>query len=218
MAGRRRRAHAKTARGGRRRGAADLGAVGKQFKTRAFRAALQAVVDTLDEIARPSAVIGGLAVIAHGFARSTADIDAAIVLENGEVRELLLVARAHGLLPRIPDAEVFAHRNMVLLLEHHDTSVPVDLSLATQPFELEALREAETVDFAGVRIRIPSRTAMVIYKMIAARPQDLSDAAALLAGGAVDESRIATLLREFDQILDSDKAAEFGRLMAASRR
>jgi len=218
MADRRRRAHPKTPRPRRRAGATNLGPASKRHHPAAFRAALQAVVDTLDEVARPSAIIGGVAVIAHGFARFTADIDASIALEGVDLRWLLRVARAKGLRPRIPEAEAFARRNLVLLLEHASTGVPVDLSLAQQPFELEALHRAKTVNFAGVRIRIPSRTALVIYKMIAGRPQDLSDAAALIAGGAVDESKVEAQLREFDQILDTDRSTEFRRLLAASRR
>ena len=171
----------------------------------------------LEASGKPSAIIGGIAVIAHGFARSTADIDATLAAEPSQVASLLRVARRYSLRPRIPDAEAFARENLVLLLEHAQTRTPIDVSLALQPFEVEAARSAETVDFGGVPIRVPTLTALLVYKVLAARPQDLKDAAALVATKRpFDRERVETLLAEFDAILDTDRLGEFQRLLFGS--
>ena len=75
-------------------------------------------------------VIGGVAVIAHGYARSTVDIDAGVVAGPEAIGSLLETARKYGLLPRFAWAEDFARENLVLLLEHASTHTPVDVSLA----------------------------------------------------------------------------------------
>jgi hypothetical protein len=169
----------------------------------------------LDSSRKPSAIIGGVAVIAHGFARLTVDIDASLAAEPNQIVHLLRMASRFSLRPRIPDAEAFARENLVVLLEHAPTKTPIDVSLALQPFEIEAARSAEVVNFAGVSIRVPSLTALLVYKMLAARPQDLQDAAALIAAKRpFDRERVEELLAEFDSILDSDRLGEFKRLLS----
>jgi len=156
-----------------------------------------------------------VAVIAHGFARFTADIDACVVADPAEVGDLVQIARRFGLRPRIKDAQAFARANLVLLLEHAPTKTPVDLSLALQPFELEATEAAEVVVFAGVRIRVPSLTALLVYKMLAARPQDLNDVVALLGTRSrFERERVEALLAEFDALLDTNRLGEFRRLVS----
>ena len=88
--------------------------------------ALVDVAHVLDKLDRPSAVIGGIAVIAWGFARFTADIDCAVGAERGESQELLTHFERGGFEPRTDDAVAFAEQNLVLLLRHRKTGVEVD--------------------------------------------------------------------------------------------
>ncbi|MBI5546972.1 MAG: nucleotidyltransferase [Deltaproteobacteria bacterium] len=184
-----------------------------------FREALQAVERFLDASGRPAAVIGGVAVIAYGFARSTVDIDASVAIEPDELRWLLEVAHKQGLVERVADAEAFARENLVLLLEHRGSRTPVDISLALQPFEVEALAAATTVLFGGVRIRVPRLSDLVVYKMVAGRPQDLRDVEVLLSAKAeIDLPAIEGRLAEFDSILETDRCGLFRTLLAKVMR
>ena len=219
MAARRKRSQPKAARRERPPRARDLAKDRPAHRTAAdkgqFQQALAAVARFLDASGRPTAIIGGVAVIAHGFARFTADIDACVVADPAEVGDLVQIARRFGLRPRIKDAQAFARANLVLLLEHAPTKTPVDLSLALQPFELEATEAAEVVVFAGVRIRVPSLTALLVYKMLAARPQDLNDVVALLGTRSrFERERVEALLAEFDALLDTNRLGEFRRLVS----
>ena len=47
-----------------------------------------------------------------------ADLDALILLRVGDLPKLVDAAREQGITPRIADAEVFARKNRVLLLQH----------------------------------------------------------------------------------------------------
>jgi hypothetical protein len=96
--------------------------------------------------------------------------------------------------------------------------VPVDVSLAQQAFERSAAIHAEEVSFEGVVIPVPSLTALLIYKLVAGRPQDLRDVEALLKTGTqFDSQAISKTLKEFDEILETSRAEEFRRLLKARR-
>ena len=159
-------------------------------------------------------VIGGVAVIARGFARSTIDIDATVASSVEDLGTLVKIAAKSGLTPRIAGAAKFAREHLVLLLQHRATGVPVDVSLAQQQFEIDAARNAELVSFDGVAIPVPSLTALLIYKLVAGRPQDLGDVKALLLTKApFDRALIDDTLAEFDAILETSRREEFRVLL-----
>ncbi len=90
----------------------------------------------------------------------------------------------------------------------------LDLSLGLRGFEREAARTASARDFAGVSVRVPNLTSLLIYETVAGRPRDLDDARALLKTGEdLDESLVERTLAEFDAILDTDRAGDLRSLL-----
>ena len=79
-----------------------------------FLDALRAVADTLTELAVPTMVIGGVAVIARGVPRSTVDIDATVLIDSAELDRVAATCRRHGIAPRVDDAIGFARSHQVL--------------------------------------------------------------------------------------------------------
>jgi hypothetical protein len=159
-------------------------------------------------------VIGGLAVIAHGVPRYTADIDATLLAGEIDLEKLFEILEEHGIEARINDARSFAIENSVLLLEHRPSGVPIDLSLAWLPFEDEAIRASQLVDYSGVEIPIPRPEDVLLYKLIAFRPGDLEDAERLflLHRDGIDHDRIRALLEEVCVALeDSTRLETFDR-------
>ena len=110
----------------------------------------------------------------------------------------------------------FARQNLLLPLTHTVTGVSVDASLAQLEFEHTALAHAVTLPFLDARIPVPPVTDLLIYKMVAGRPQDVADVRRLLAlGHRVDKPRVSKTLESFDEILDTDQAGEWRRLLAS---
>ena len=107
-------------------------------------------VVAIDELERASMIIGGVAVIALGIPRYTADIDATLAGADLDLGQLVEVLGRHGIHPRIPDAVVFARSTQVLLGLHEASGTPIDVSLAWLPFEEEALEASVACDYAGV--------------------------------------------------------------------
>ena len=179
-----------------------------------FLDALRALCDGLHALGAPWMIIGGVAVIAHGVPRYTADVDATVATPAESLERALEVFADRSILPRIEGALAFARERQVLLLRHDPSGVNLDISLAWLPFEIEAIRRSETRDYAGVTIRIPRPDDLVIYKLVAARPRDLEDAERLLLlhGASVDLPHITATVREFADALD-----DTGRLDTLNR-
>src|SRR5436305_3286851 len=181
-----------------------------------IRRTLADLTKALQRIEAPSMVIGGIAVIAHGVARQTVDIDATILATRLDTSQVLEALADCSIRPRIADVLEFAERSQVLLLVHEKTRVTLEISLAFSSFEQEALERAVEVDFGGVRIPVAIPEDLVIYKALAWRDQDRYDIEQLLTlhGDHINLERVRTFVLEFAKILDApERILEFDRLL-----
>lgn len=178
--------------------------------------ALRALDSALAELEVPFMIIGGIAVIARGVPRQTIDIDATVWGEATSLEDLLAGLEAHAIVPRIPDAEEFARRRQVLLLEHRPTGTTLEISLAWLPFEREAIERAGPVTLRGVEIPVAQAQDLIVYKFVAWRDRDKDDIERLLLlhGGGLDLDRIRHLARQFAEALEEpERLAELEALL-----
>ena len=181
-----------------------------------IRKTLADLAKALQRIEAPSMVIGGIAVIAHGVARQTIDVDATVLATRLDASQILAALAGCSIHPRIPDVLEFAEKSQVLLLVHETTRVTLEVSFAFSSFEQDALERAVEVDFGGVRIPVAVPEDLVIYKALAWRDQDRYDIEQLLTlhGDRIDLERVRAFVREFAQILDApERIPEFDRLL-----
>lgn len=147
-------------------------------------------------------LIGGVAVGLLGGARSTQDVDAVILWSSDKLQELIELAAAHGLFPRIDGLIDFARRSRVLLLVHSETGVPVDISLGALPFEELMISNARVVDVPAGHLTVPLPEDLIVTKAVANRPKDRSDIAALLrAHPDVKREQVRMVVAEFAAVL-----------------
>ncbi|GIW71636.1 MAG: hypothetical protein KatS3mg102_1178 [Planctomycetota bacterium] len=186
-----------------------------------LRRALAAVAAALSALPARSMLIGGLAVVLHGIARLTRDIDVTVAAGEVPLSELFATFARHGIVPRISDAQSFAQANQVLLLEHEPTGVEVDVSLGWLPFELQALERAQRMSAGGIELPVASPEDLVVYKFTAFRPQDQQDIERLLAlhGHRMDLARVRSLAREIARVLEEpERFAQLQRWIADLER
>jgi hypothetical protein len=161
--------------------------------------AAQMVLGTVDAVRIPACLIGGMVIARWGQPRATTDADFSVLAPYGEEEHVLdiLLARFR---PRRPDAKAFAVDHRVLLLETAE-GVKIDVALAAFSFEIEAIERATPWRLGeSVALRTCSAEHLVVYKLVAGRPQDLVD-----VGGIVQRQR---------DRLDVDRIRHWGRIFA----
>jgi predicted nucleotidyltransferase len=156
-------------------------------------ASVEAIARALDQAGVPFIVVGGLAVVAHGYGRQTQDLDMVIRLQPESVRNAFRALETLGYRPRVPvTAEGFANpeqrarwveeKGMTVLSfqseRHRET--PVDV-FVTEPFDFtEEYRLAMIEELApGAPVHIVRLESLLRLKREAGRPQDLADIAEL---------------------------------------
>jgi hypothetical protein len=163
-----------------------------------------------------SAIIGGIAINANGVARFTEDVDATIPGAGLDLDRLVSGFAKNGIFARTPGVVEFARQNQVLLLRHGPSGIDLDVSLAWMAFELEAIERAIELRFGSARIRAARPEDLLIYKLIANRPQDLWDAERLLLlfRADIDLDRVRRVLGDLSEHLEGpDRAAVLKRIV-----
>ena len=151
----------------------------------------------------PACVIEGLVVSRWGQPRQTTDVDLSVLAPYGEESHVIdsLLCRFK---PRRTDAREFAMQHRVLLLET-EAGVGLDVALAAFPFETEAIETASAWTIVpGVDLRTCSAEHLIVYKLVAARPQDLVDVLGIVRrqGRRLDVEHIRRWGRELAELKD----------------
>ncbi len=139
-------------------------------------------------------VVGGLAVVLHGYARLTADVDIVLDLEPAQTKKAMRALKKLGLKARAPvDPEAFAdpvqreswviNKGMTVFSLYSPENPLLSLDLFVRdPIPFKRLwSRSEKIDLGGAWVRIASIDDLIAMKKIAARPQDFSDIEALRA-------------------------------------
>jgi hypothetical protein len=155
------------------------------------------------------AVIGGVAVGFHGRPRLTRDVDAIVLLPEARWTEFLSSARAAGFASRVAHAEQFARSSRLFLLRHRATGTPVDLAIASIPFDEEVVARAVSYSAGRLRVPVASLEDLFVTKLVAGRPVDMGDLDELLAANPrIDLSRVRAYARAFAALLDDSQMLE----------
>lgn len=137
-------------------------------------------------------VVGGVAVVLHGHARLTADLDLAVDLSPAPARRVVDALGSLGLRPAAPvDPAGFAHpptrerwrleRGMLVftMRDPDDPLRQVDL-FVDEPIPFEELwSRAEIIQLEGIEVHVASIDDLIAMKEQAGRPLDLDDIAEL---------------------------------------
>lgn len=167
----------------------------------------------LAEAGAQYALIGGVAVSARGYIRTTADVDFLIHIER--VRIPALLEKFASARCRFDHAATLAHISGREIARVRFQDVQIDLIPAVLPFFHEILRRATEESIGGVAVRTGTAEDLLVLKLLANRNQDKADVDGLLAalGPGLDvayvRDRAAALLPAGDP-----RIAEFERRAA----
>lgn len=160
---------------------------------------LLASVAALESEGARYCLAGGIARAYLAEPRSTKDIDFAVSVASDEEAEQLLFRLQRG---RFVVRELFQKvtgRIATARLTLGAVPIRVDLLFLTSGLEDVAVRESVRVELVrGVEVSLIRRPHLIAMKVVAYRPQDLVDIAALLDAGTAAEEREVTRILEND--------------------
>lgn len=166
-------------------------------------------------------LFGAQAAILHGVARLSADVDVTVDLGRRSAPDLITALQAAGFEPRVPDPAGFAETMRVLPFVHGSSRMPLDVVLAGPGLEDQFFAGAQERVIGSVGVPVVCAEDLVAMKVLAGRPRDLDDVAAIarMQDAALDLERARRTLRLLEQALDrGDLVSELERIVAAARR
>ena len=163
---------------------------------------IEAIVRALNDAGVRYLIVGGLAVMAHGYTRATEDMDLVLDLGEENLRRAMTALAGLGYRPTVPvameqfaDARLrrqwFEEKGMLVFNLCSDAHETVEIDLFVEdPFDFEKAYAAAVRDdvVPGVPATFVGLNELLFLKRRAGRPQDLADIANLQAvhGGEQD--------------------------------
>jgi predicted nucleotidyltransferase len=157
-----------------------------------MRGNIERVLGALNEAAVRYLIVGGVAVVLHGYLRTTGDLDLVVQLETENLRRALGALKGLGFEPTAPvSMEAFADRatreswmrekNMVVFSLWHPQRPGFQVDLfAAEPFDFaEVFSRAVRVPLEMTSATVISAPDLIALKRRAGRSQDLADIDAL---------------------------------------
>lgn len=139
-------------------------------------------------------VVGGVAVVLHGFVRATADLDLMVDFDRANLDRFLELMKGRGYLPKAPVAiEAFAdpenrrvwreEKGMkVFTLQHPKRAGELIDVFSWEPIPFrDAYARRLLVPMDGYGVSVASMTDLIALKRPVGRPQDLEDIRAMEA-------------------------------------
>jgi hypothetical protein len=159
------------------------------------KSSVEAIVRALNEAGVRYLIVGGMAVVAHGYLRFTADLDLILDLREDNLRRAVAALASQGYRPRAPvpledftDAQKRAQwvREKRLTVFSLDSAshprTEVDLFVEAPLDFDQAYAESVSMELAsGLSATFVSYDGLLRLKNQAGRPQDLEDVARLKA-------------------------------------
>ncbi len=161
---------------------------GEQVRYNPPMAVFEPLFKALNDAGIRFVVVGGLAVVLHGHARLTVDVDLVVDLDEEQARKTIETLVRMGLRPRVPvNPRDFAARSVrdgwirdrgMQVFTMYDPSNPmrvVDL-FVTHPIPFEELwSRSREFELRDTTVRVASIPDLIHLKRLAGRQQDRSD-------------------------------------------
>jgi hypothetical protein len=199
---------------------------GRTSRSRPSSTATPSISRALQDLSKALAgsrwyLFGAQAVALHGVPRVTADDDVTVEPTAAGTAPLVKrLVRAGFALQPVGDIDSFVAQTRVLPFVHLATQTSFDVVLSGPGLEEEIHRRVVRRRLGRVDLRVIDVNDLLVLKMLASRPKDLEDVAALVRAAPDGLSRTAVIdrLREFERALDvSDLVQRFESITAAQR-
>lgn len=160
------------------------------------------------------AVIGGLAVITHGSFRTTKDIDLTVLCNLDEMQFIHKVF-SKEFIPIYDHSLEFFKSNFVIPSKDRITGIRVDIASGLTEFDKNVIKRRKREKLGQAEFYVCSIEDLIIYKLFAARYQDLADVKELISihRGSIDKKYLADRVFEFYELEREDMKANLDKLL-----
>jgi len=151
------------------------------------------LVDVFDRLGLPYAIMGGIAVRAHGIPRPTYDVDFTLAVARERLNDLFaaIADRGYTVPEQYSRGWVDAIGGMPLIkvkLFLDGRAIDSDIFIAETPFQREVIERRIDAEVEGRTVKLVSAEDLILFKLVASRPRDLIDVQDILfTQGALDE-------------------------------
>ena len=158
------------------------------------------------------AVMGGIAVRAHGIPRPTQDVDFTVAIERSRLPQFYEAAGRLGY--TVPEIYVsgwvdqVAGMPLVRVRRYVEgRGVDVDVFLAESPFQRELLGRARIEQIDDFTVRVVTPEDLILLKLLARRPRDLADVGdVFFTQGRLDEAYLRRWAQELGVLTELENA------------
>ena len=133
------------------------------------------------DLGKPSALIGGVAVIARAFVRATKDVDLLVACPVTETQAVLDAAKLHGYEWDPTELPDFREAGLLRMWgpPSRREGLGLDVLLTDSKFNDEVVEHATLVEVLGTQIRVATPEDLLLMKLEANRPVDVDDSIAI---------------------------------------
>lgn len=159
------------------------------------------------------AIIGGMALIAHGINTTTEDIDITLLLNLEEIKEVGEKIIKH-FDPIHPHPVSFFERNFVLPVIHRETKIGIDFAAGLTGFDAQVIERKIHLLFHSIKLPFASIEDLILYKLFASREKDLAALKEIAKDykGRIDRKYLNKLLINFYELEREDMKENFNKI------
>lgn len=164
-------------------------------------------------------VIGGQAVVQHGYSRATLDVDISLAISTDGIRPIINLLDSLGFEARFPQDDPTLALSQAYFANHREIGIEADFTFVDAPYLNVAIQRADVYTIEGYPVRFLSLEDLLIHKVLASRKQDLADAEQLLMlNERIDHQEVERWLASFEELVETDLVRQYQDLRRGVER
>ncbi|MGB0766852.1 MAG: DUF6036 family nucleotidyltransferase [Phycisphaeraceae bacterium] len=172
-----------------------------------------------DQSNTPYVVIGGQAVVQHGYSRATLDVDVSLAISTDGIRPIINLLDGLGFEARFAQDETTLAVSQAYFAIHRGIGIEADFTFVDAPYLNVAIQRADVHTIEGYPVRFLCLEDLLIHKVLASRKQDLADVEQLLIlNNKIDHDEVEHWLASFEPLVEADLVKNYRDLRRGLER
>ena len=174
---------------------------------------------TFDQADIAYVVIGGQAVVQHGYSRATLDVDVSLAVGLDGIRSMIDLLDGIGFDPRFAQDDQALVLSQAYFAVHREIEIEADFTFVDAPYLGVAIQRAEAHPIEGYPVRFLCIEDLLIHKVLASRKQDVADIEQLLMlHDKINHQEIERWLESFEHLTETDLVDQYRHLRREADR